>query len=68
VAIRPITRCGTAVIEDSWKFNQRGNAKRGIRISSKRNADTALKPNTLPIIEAVKLAKEPSSNNHIHMR
>jgi hypothetical protein len=27
VAIRPITRCGTAVIEDSWKFNQRGNAK-----------------------------------------
>ena len=25
-------------------------------------ADTALKPNTLPIIEAVMLAKDPSSN------
>jgi hypothetical protein len=37
-------------------------SKRGIRISSKRKADTALNLNTLPIIEAVKLAKEPSSN------
>ena len=31
-------------------------------MSSKRKADTALKPNTLPMIDAVKFDKEPSSN------
>jgi hypothetical protein len=31
-------------------------------MSSKRKAFTALNPKTLPIIDAVKLASEPSSN------
>jgi len=31
-------------------------------ISSKRKADTALNPKTLPMIDAVKFDKEPSSN------
>jgi hypothetical protein len=34
----------------------------GKRKSSKRKALTALNPKTLPIIDAVKLAIEPSSN------
>ena len=48
-------------IRRAWKL-QRDCAERGIRMSSSRSARRALKPNTLPMIDEVRLGMEPSSN------